>query len=71
MLSNIVLSSIPVHCPKLSKFDLKGMCYMYVTDHGLMPLTRSNHLQSLSLAEASITDCTLDSIAKGCGAKVR
>lgn len=68
-LSNLSLSCIPVHCPKLTSFDLKGMCY--VTDHGLMPLTRSNHLQSLSLAEADITDCTLESIAKGCGAKVR
>ena len=36
-----------------------------------MPLTRSNNLQSLSLAEAAITDSTLESVAKGCGAKVR
>ena len=68
-LSNISLSSIPIHCPKLSSFDLEGMCY--VTDLGLMPLARNNHLQSLSLAEAPITDCTLDSISKGCGEKVR
>ena len=68
-LGNISLSSIPIYCPKLKGFDLKGMCY--VTDPGLMPLTRSNNLQSLALAEAPITDCTLDSISKGCGAKVR
>lgn len=68
-LSNLSLISIPVHCPKLSSFDLKGMCY--VTDHGLVPLARSKCLQSLSLAEAAITDFTLENIAKGCGAKLK
>ena len=68
-LSNISVSTIPVYCPKLSSFDLKGMCY--VTDHGVMPLTRSNDLKTLCLAEAAITDSTLESIAKGCGGKVR
>lgn len=68
-LTNLSLSAIPVHCPKLTSFDLKGMSY--VTDYGLVPLTRSNDLHSLSLAEAAITDSTLESVAKGCGAKVR
>lgn len=63
------MSMIPVHCRKLISFDLKGMCY--VTDHGVMPLTRSNDLESLCLAEAAITDATLESIVKGCGTKVR
>jgi len=42
-----------------------------VTDHGIMPMTRNNELESLCLAEAAITDSTLESIGKGCGAKVR
>ena len=67
-LSSISLSTIPVYCPKLSSFDLQGMCF--VTDHGFMPLTRSNNLKSLRLAEASITDSTLESVANGCGDKV-
>lgn len=41
-----------------------------MTDHGFMPLTRSNNLKSLHLAEASITDSTLESVANGCGDKV-
>lgn len=41
-----------------------------MTDHGFMPLIRSNNLRSLHLAEASITDSTLENVANGCGDKV-
>ena len=67
-LSNLSLSTIPVHCPKLTSFDLKGVCY--VTDYGVIPLTTNSNLKSLHLAEAAVTDSTLETVAKGCGGKV-
>ncbi|XP_068711502.1 uncharacterized protein [Montipora foliosa] len=68
-LSNLSLSTIPVHCPKLTSFDLKGVCY--VTDYGVIPLTTNSNLKSLHLAEAAVTDSTLETVAKGCGGKLK
>ena len=68
-LTNLSLISIPLHCPKLSSIDLKGVCF--VTDHGVTPLTGSNNLERLSLAEAAIGDSTLENVAKSCGPRVR
>ncbi|KAK3750581.1 hypothetical protein QZH41_018189, partial [Actinostola sp. cb2023] len=68
-ITNRSLKLLPVHCPRLEKIDLKGV--PFITDHGVVPMLSSPCLQTLSLAEASVTDISMYSIAEKCGEKLR
>ncbi|XP_048580508.1 uncharacterized protein LOC5516976 [Nematostella vectensis] len=69
-LSDKCISIIPTLCPHLTSIDLKGI--PYITDQGVMPLMYGGRaLQTVSLAEAAITDATLVTIAESAAERLQ